>query len=89
MTASASVSYQSCTLGLILSQVVGGYCTGVAGARIRLTASDVGINYQLVNSGGPVGSALGGVGGTLDFGLLPAGTYSVTATNATTGCKII
>jgi hypothetical protein len=69
--------------------VTGGaaYCAGDTGAHIRLSGSASGINYQLYAGPALVGGALAGTGSSLDFGLLnTAGTYTVSATNATTGC---
>lgn len=65
----------------------GTYCAGGIGVDIGLAGSDVGIDYQLYNGGVPVGSAVAGTGGAIDFGFqTAAGTYTVVATNATTGC---
>ena len=66
------------------------YCAGGTGVDIRLTGSDVGINYQLMLGGFPVGTAVHGTGsGTLDLGYhTVAGTYTVVATNTTTLCSI-
>ncbi len=66
----------------------GSYCTGGTGVHVGLTSSDLGINYQLLNPG-PVGLALPGTGLPVDFGLELAGTYTVRATNGTTGCTRI
>jgi uncharacterized protein DUF2341/type IX secretion system substrate protein len=65
----------------------GPYCSGGAGPHIGLSASNVGINYQLYNGSSPVGGTVHGSGLVLDFGNQPVGgTYTVVATNATTGC---
>ena len=65
----------------------GGYCIGSTGVHIGLSPSDIGISYQLYRGSVPVGTALGGSGSAIDFGLLTtAGTYTVFATNTTTGC---
>ncbi len=65
----------------------GSYCTGGTGVHVGLGFSNSGINYQLYNGSSPVGSPLSGTNAALDFGLqTAAGTYSVNATNATTGC---
>ncbi len=64
------------------------YCAGAAGTHIGLASSDIGINYQLYIGSVTSGTALAGTGGALDFGVIaPIGTYSVSATNATTGCQ--
>ncbi|MCD6012937.1 MAG: C-terminal target protein [Flavipsychrobacter sp.] len=65
----------------------GGYCSGGTGVHIYLSGSNPGINYQLYNGASAAGGPIGGSGTIIDFGLLTAaGTYTVTATNATTGC---
>jgi Glycine rich protein/GEVED domain/Secretion system C-terminal sorting domain len=69
--------------------VIGGgiYCAGGTGAHIGLSGSTSGIRYQLKIGGVSVGSPLVGTGSALDFGLqITAGTYTVLATNTTTGC---
>ena len=64
----------------------GSYCASTAGVNVSLGNSDIGVNYQLYNGGSVVGGPLSGVGGVLNFGLQPAGVYTVVAVNATTGC---
>jgi hypothetical protein len=65
----------------------GGYCAGGSGLDIQLSNSDYGVNYQLYNGSTPVGSSVPGTGSMIDFGYQTAGgTYTVLATNATTGC---
>ena len=65
----------------------GGFCSGGAGAHIGLTGSAAGITYQAYHLGTPIGLSESGTGSALDLGaqILP-GTYSVVATNITTGC---
>ena len=65
----------------------GAYCAGSTGLDVSLSGSDAGINYQLVRGSSSVGSAVSGSGGSIDFGTLTtAGTYTVVASDATTGC---
>lgn len=65
----------------------GSYCSGGTGAHIYLNSSNTGIDYQLFVGSTATGSAVSGTGGMLDFGPYTiAGTYTVVATNATTGC---
>lgn len=69
--------------------VVGGgsYCSGGTGVHIGLFSSHTGVTYQLYHSGTAVGSPVPGSGGALDFGLQTAGgTYTVIATDTTSGC---
>jgi Secretion system C-terminal sorting domain len=65
----------------------GAYCLGGAGAAVGLNGSAIGVNYQLFNGASAVGSAVPGIGAAISFGLqTAAGSYTVVATNATTGC---
>ena len=68
----------------------GSYCSGGAGVAIGLSGSQAGVSYQLVRTvgapTGDVGSPVSGNGGAISFGTFPVGTYTVTATNATTTC---
>jgi len=67
----------------------GNYCSNVsAGVAVGLNGSQSGISYQLYEAAaGPVGALVPGTGAAIGFGLRPAGTYSVTATNTVTGCS--
>jgi uncharacterized protein YjdB len=65
----------------------GSYCAGGAGLHVLLSGSTIGINYQLFNGVTPVGAPIPGSSAAIDFGLLTgAGTYTVVATDVTTGC---
>jgi len=64
----------------------GSYCNGTAGAPVGLSASGIGINYQLMNGSIAVGALVAGTGAALNFGLQIAGSYSAVATNPTTTC---
>ncbi|UXE67872.1 MAG: hypothetical protein KA713_04510 [Chryseotalea sp. WA131a] len=64
----------------------GTFC-GSASATITLSGSQVGVNYQLRKDGVNTGSAIGGTNGSLSWaGQTAAGTYTVVATNSSTGC---
>ena len=64
----------------------GSYCEGGTGVAIGLAGSESGINYTLLRSGTTV-TTVAGTGSAITFGLQTvAGTYTVTATNATTAC---
>jgi hypothetical protein len=66
----------------------GSYCSGGTGELVGLSGSATGINYQLYDTTTAIGSAVAGTGASFNFGSETApGTYSVVATNATTGCK--
>jgi hypothetical protein len=75
-------------LPTVVSVTGGGpYCAGGPGAHVGLSNSTLGINYQLFIGTATSGSAVAGTGSALDFGFkTAAGTYTVVATNATTGC---
>ena len=65
----------------------GAFCTGSTGVPVGLSGSDAGISYQLMNGGSAVGTPVIGTGSPISFGILTtAATYTVIATNTTTGC---
>jgi len=71
----------------VVETVTGGgsYCAGGTGVHIGINPSQNGVNYTV--SGGTAPVVVAGNGGALDFGAFTtAGTYTVTATDATTGC---
>ncbi len=65
----------------------GSYCASTPGVNVGISNSDIGVNYQLYNGTATVGVPLAGTGSALDFGLQPAGIYTVIAVNATTTCS--
>ncbi len=68
----------------------GAYCAGGIGVHIFLSGSLGSVNYQLYNGATTVGGPLSGTTAGLDFGLQTAtGTYTVVATNLSTGCQIL
>ena len=72
----------------VVYHVTGGgpYCGGTGGVHVFLDNSANGVNYTLYNDGTSVGT-FAGVGGLLDFGLqTAAGTYTVAAADASSGC---
>ena len=65
----------------------GSYCQGGSGVLIGLSGSNVGVSY-LLYYGPSVTGYLAGTGSSLNFGLLTVGgTYTVRATDNTTGCS--
>ncbi len=65
----------------------GNYCAGGTGVHIGLSNSATGVDYEL-STGSSAVVTLGGTGSALDFGLqTTSGSYTVTATNASTGCS--
>lgn len=65
----------------------GNYCAGGTGVLVGIDNSENGINYQLYNDAGAVGTPVAGTEAALSFGsYTTAGTYAVSAVNATTGC---
>ncbi len=67
----------------------GNYCSGGTGSVVGLSSSQSGVSYQLQLGGVNTGSALGGTGAAISFGLqTAAGTYTIIATNTTTTCSV-
>jgi conserved repeat domain len=65
----------------------GSYCAGGSGVSIGLSGSQSGVNYQLQLNGANSGASVAGTGSAISFGnQISAGTYTVMATNTTTGC---
>ena len=66
----------------------GAYCAGSSGVSVTLSHSNTNINYQLFANGTATGSLMAGTGTSIDFGLeTMAGSYTVVATDAATGCQ--
>lgn len=64
----------------------GQYCAGGTGIHITLSSSDTGVNYNLYLDGA-LTTTIVGTNSNLDFGaMMGAGTYTVEAVNATSGC---
>ena len=87
MTGSAVVT--NSPLPTVYTVAAGGssYCAGGTGIDISLSGSDLGIAYQLFNSGTPVGVPQSGTGLPLDFGLQTVpGTYTIVATDGLSTC---
>ncbi len=59
----------------------GGYCAGQAGYEIKLSNSDIGVNYQLYKDGVASGPLVPGTGSMLSFGFQTAGDYTVSGVN--------
>jgi hypothetical protein len=65
----------------------GAYCAGGSGVAVGLSGSQSGVDYQLLLGGSPSGAPVAGTGSAISFGdQTGAGTYTVTASNVTTGC---
>ncbi|MBX2906014.1 MAG: T9SS type A sorting domain-containing protein [Taibaiella sp.] len=65
----------------------GNFCAGGSGVHVNLSGSQPGVSYQLYYGSSATGF-LAGTGFALDFGLhTAAGTYTVQATNVTSGCQ--
>jgi len=64
----------------------GGYCRGTSGLPVTLSGSVAGISYQLYDGGVAHGTPMIGTGSSLNFGFDTSGTYTIKATNTTTGC---
>jgi len=65
----------------------GAYCSGGSGQTISLSSSQLGVDYQLVRGTSLIGAPVAGTGGSISFGSqITPGSYTVFATNSTTGC---
>ncbi len=65
----------------------GSFCAGGGGVAVGLAGSETGVNYQLFAGVTPVGAAVPGTGAALSFGnQTAAGTYTASATHATSAC---
>jgi hypothetical protein len=63
------------------------YCAGGTGVDISLSSSEPGVDYQLFNSGTPVGMAQVGTGLALDYGMITIpGNYTIVGTNSGSSC---
>ncbi len=87
-TMTGSVTVGLYTLPVVFNMTGGGnFCPGGAGVPVGLSGSSLGINYQLINGGGPVGAPVSGTGFALNFGMQTAGgSYTVEATNPVSSC---
>ncbi|MBX2907813.1 MAG: T9SS type A sorting domain-containing protein [Taibaiella sp.] len=65
----------------------GSYCSGGTGVELSLDGSESGVDYRLYNGSTATGIIVGGTGSEIDFGSVPAGSYSVLAVNSTTSCS--
>lgn len=66
----------------------GAYCAGGNGIAVTLSGSQSGVNYQLYSSTASVGSSVAGTGSSISFGnQTAADTYTVIATNSSSGCS--
>lgn len=73
----------------VQNDVLGGgdYCAGGAGKNVYLSASDLGISYQLYRNGSMFGSPVAGTGSSLSFGYMTgADTFTVIGRNTLTNC---
>jgi hypothetical protein len=86
MTGSPSIAIHTLPLPNMVSSG-GSYCADAAGVEITMTTTQAGINYQLYKGSAIQGSPVAGTGSSISFGVLPAGSYTVRATDAVTGCR--
>jgi len=86
MAGSATVSINPLPINYTITGATS-YCAGGSGVAIGNSLSTKGVDYALLNAGAPTGVVLGGTGSALNFGIFPAGAYSVKATNTATTCN--
>ncbi|MCX6270863.1 MAG: hypothetical protein NTU44_06525, partial [Bacteroidetes bacterium] len=60
----------------------GSYCAGIEGLAVGLDGSQTSTTYELYNNSVSTGIFADGTGDALTFGVQPAGSYTVVATNA-------
>lgn len=89
-TASNSVTVTVNSLPVIYNVTGGGeYCAGGIGKPMGLSNSQIGVDYQLLLGGVPLGSPLTGTGAAITFGNQTlTGTYTVHATVTLTSCNV-
>ena len=85
---STNISVTSLPNPFTVSPAGGNYCAGTTtGVPIGLNGTSYGINYQLYYGSTPVGSVITGSGPGINFGnFTSVGTYSVMATDPSSGC---
>ena len=64
----------------------GNYCVGGAGVAVGMASTQTGVNYLLKRNNVFTGTTVAGTGGAVSFGNQVAGTYTVDAVHAVTGC---
>ncbi len=68
----------------------GSYCSGGSGLTVTLSSSQFGKTYSLLLNGTPTGATISGTNAPLTFGsLTSAGTYTISASDNTTGCTAL
>ena len=84
----SSVQVNTLPLPEIYSMAGGGsYPQGGIGVPVTLTNSQIGVDYQLLLDGSPIGTPVAGTGSPLSFGnQTSAGEYTALALNTITGC---
>jgi RHS repeat-associated protein len=66
----------------------GGFCSGGSGVTVGLSGSQAGVNYQVRIQGNDYGAAVAGTGGALTwYNQTTNGTYTIVATDASSGCS--
>ena len=86
MTGSATVTVNALPIVYTVAGG-GGYCSGGSGTAITLNGSQAGVNYQLKINGSPSGSPIAGTGSALNWNNQTlVGSYTISATNTSTGC---
>lgn len=86
MSGSAVVGINAAPAAFVVS-AGGGYCQGTSGLNISLSGSETGVLYRLYSGSVPLPILVAGTGGSIDFGMMPAGTYSVLATSTIGSCS--
>jgi len=83
----ATITFTIKTTPLVYTLSYTGTLCKVPGATFSLSKSDIGIAYQLMLNGGATGAAISGKGSAISYpNSTAAGTYTVLATNTSSGC---
>ena len=77
----ATIQKDSLPNNFTLSAFPTHYCIADTGVHLLLSGSELGVKYQVLMSGVPMGNPVNGTGIPLDLGLFKAGTYTVSQTN--------
>jgi uncharacterized protein YjdB len=87
MSGSAVISINPLPPSFTITSGTGSYCSGGTGLTICLSGSTAGINYQAYIGATAYGLVVPGTGGPICLGpFTTGGTYTIVATNPTTGC---
>lgn len=88
MNSSAVIVKETLPIIFNLTSSATGYCVGGTGTTLTLSGSQVGVNYQLLKGGVPIGGVVSGDGNPLTWLNNQQGVYKVQATKASVTCAL-